>query len=75
MICRDTGFDKSFKFFLGCKNDLTTGANVFDLLRTLSVDHSGSPLSIGLTEYKNEPTVLCQVWLLLFGIVYILIKN
>ena len=75
MICRDTGFNKGSKLLLDGKNDLTTGANVFDLLRTLSVDHSRAPLSISRTDYKNKPAVLCQVWLLLFGIVYILVKN
>ena len=74
MVCRDTGFDKCFKLLLDGKNDLTTDANVFDLLHTLSVDHSRAPLSIGRTDYKNKPAMLCQVWLLLFGVMYILIK-
>ena len=46
MICRDTGFDKGFKLLLDGKNDLTTGANVFDLLHTLSVDHSRAPCQL-----------------------------
>ena len=75
MICRDTGFDKGFKLLLNGKNDLTTGANVFDLLHTLSVNHGQSPLSVGRTDYENKPAMLCQVRLLLFGIVYILVKK
>ena len=74
MIRRDTRFDKVFELLLDGKNDLTTDANVFNLLHTLSVDHSRAPLSIGRTDYKNKPAMLCQVWLLLFGVMYILIK-
>ena len=73
MACRDTGFDKGFKLLLDGKNDLTTGANVFDLLHTLSVDHSG--LSCQLVGQTTKISLQCFVkWLLLFGVVYILIK-
>ena len=75
MACRDPRFDKGLKLFLDGKDDLTTGANVLNLLHALSVDHGQSPLSVGRTDYENKPAVLCQVRLLLFGIVYILIKN
>ena len=66
MVCRDARFDKGLKLFLDGKDDLTTGANVLNLLHTLSVNHGQSPLSVGRTDYENKPAMLCQVRLLLF---------